>query len=405
MSLPPPAQHYPKEHIMPEISPDTVAHIFVSHLAADANETQAFYKVLQAQLPAQTKLMPLSNSPFPAEEELREVDIFVAILSPDYTNFALNPFNHQQFAQLFKRADRRRTLFCPVLLRPCAWGDSIFKRFRMLPIPAMHESLHPVTDSHWGGRDNAWKKVLEDLNVYISFVLEYKPTLLANQPQHADEQDVSAMSETQTETSRQLSLLLPSEAHFAYRSKPSSFPIKVGFVASDMQNAEEAYWLKSVEWQELSALAGDGSRLQIVPLPSLKHCSLFEFLLLERIHILHFSGWGNKNMVLLPPDIRMEGSTEAVLNKTLRFFSNQLDAVVLSGCHHTTTVQAVKDWVSNIVGTYSITPAAMGIPFSRQFYNTLLQNDTYANAFGAARSLVDTRYLPKDRLPALVQHF
>jgi predicted GTPase len=90
------------------------------------------------------------------DSNIESADIFIFLISADF--IASDYCYEIEMTRALERHDKAEAIVVPIIIRPCAWKNSPFANFQVLPIEG-----HPILSSFWNNRDEAWQIVYEGI--------------------------------------------------------------------------------------------------------------------------------------------------------------------------------------------------------------------------------------------------
>ncbi len=104
-----------------------------------------------------------SNGDNEIEIQLKQANIIVLLLSPDFFNS--DYIRNKELPIVNQRHEQKTVKVIPILLRECDWEDTVYRKIQVVPINPKTNNLTPI--SKWSDKDTAWKIVVNRIKKYL----------------------------------------------------------------------------------------------------------------------------------------------------------------------------------------------------------------------------------------------
>ncbi|TDN87104.1 TIR domain-containing protein [Salegentibacter sp. 24] len=139
---------------------------FISYSHFDENHLNHLHKHLR-QLQRDGIISTWTDNEIPAGgkiddvviETLKNTDLFIALLSPDYINS--NYCYEKEFEKALKMQEREEIIIVPIIAEPCDWLNTPFQKFKALP-----KDGKPI--SEWSNTNTAYLNIIQNLRSLLS---------------------------------------------------------------------------------------------------------------------------------------------------------------------------------------------------------------------------------------------
>lgn len=148
--------------------------------------------------------------------------------------------------------------------------------------------------------------------------------------------------------------------------------------------------------QKMFLREGFKNRLEIIPIMDTNPDNFITYILHYRPNIVHFSGHGSEEGLVLTDDKSKKGIPipKERLADVFKLFKEVVGCVVLNACFSLPQAESIKEYISYVIGTDSKLTAGIATKFSSKFYEALGNGETIEFAFEFARvgvGLTDSR--------------
>jgi hypothetical protein len=137
---------------------------------------------------------------------------------------------------------------------------------------------------------------------------------------------------------------------------------------------------------------------------AVSHRDFRQALLSHKPHIVHFTGHGTKNGIMLDGDLgSSQLMTAEALSQLFEFFKDTLECVILNACYSESQASAINQHIGYVIGMNGPIGDRSGIEFAVGFYDTLGAGGSYEEAFKIGRIAI-LQYFPgikEDEIPVL----
>ena len=382
--------------------------LFVSHSPQD----HAHYQRLLAYLKAETttwevEFLERQDQHKPESELLDRTDIFIPLVSSNYKAHQKLMVKEVQLA--VERAKYRIAMVFPVLLDGAEWRDTVFAQFKVMPTPQTFGETVALLHPSWGPIEEAYRAILRDLREYVSFMKNYT----------SKEQRQTELRESVQEATRKLMRNAPKiptrliadsdlQEQDLYLIPSPRVDTSILFLSANTKLEAgdlEKNTVLQKEYQLLRDTIHANTQFSLVADWTYTHERLIHLFLDRKINLIHFSGAGIKNKAIVLYDheqdleIPMSG-----FNQILKYFSNQLECMVLSACYDPALDQFLEPRVGHIIGLYPQMPAQFRALFLTLFYQKLAEGSSYEEAFNQAYYHLPVRFIAKNQMPVHIQN-
>lgn len=158
------------------------------------------------------------------------------------------------------------------------------------------------------------------------------------------------------------------------------------------------------EVDEAIRRALDGARFEIVPAPAARMRDLQESVRRHSPQIVHFSGHGDREGILLEDDAgRPIPVTGKALAGLFRLQLATIRLVVLSACESDSTAKAFHEFVDYTIGMRRKISDRAAIAFSAVLYGALAGGETIPRAFDYGVNALQSEYEDEADVPELLR--
>ena len=181
--------------------------------------------------------------------------------------------------------------------------------------------------------------------------------------------------------------------------------IKILFLAADPRDVVYRPALDR-EFREVGQKIRAGSERDSIELRAefaLRPEDLQQVLLVHRPHIVHFSGHGRREGLVLQDDKdKTQSVNEDALADLFRILKDDIRVVVLNACYSASQAEKLRQIVDFTVGMSDALDDEAALLFSESFYRALAFGRSVAHAFGLANNALDIRRIPGSMKPRLL---
>lgn len=184
---------------------------------------------------------------------------------------------------------------------------------------------------------------------------------------------------------------IESDESVSIQSPANTAPRKILFLAS---NPTESSSLRiDVEVRQIEEglkRAPTRDILILKPYWAVRIADLRRAVLEESPHIIHFSGHGQANGILVEDD---QGENQQIsttaLSNFLALFAGQIECIVLNACYSAQQASLLTRWIPFVIGIPSTISDKAAVAFSVAFYEALGNSRDYAFSFQYAYSALE----------------
>lgn len=338
---------------------------------------------------------------------IEQTDIFIPLVSKNYLAHEGIRFKEVQLA--VERARYKIAMVCPILLEPVDWKETDFKKFRVLPSPQLFGPPRSLRSKEWNGIENAYSTIIRDLKEYVAFMTDYTST----------EEHKTRSRETIQEKTKELLGNTPElptreiaehelKEQVLYLSKRPKGSCPVTFIPSNTQFSPEDLLAKAelkTEYDQIKLAIEGNTNFALDTLFEYKHKKIIETFVMKGTKILHFSSAGlpTKEAPIILYDYEAgQAIPVGSFQQLIKYFTNQIECVVFSGCFSQALIPFFKPYIGNIIGIYASTMPQFRNIFIKVFYQNLAEGASYEEAYNKAYYNLPFRFIPNNQRPVFI---
>lgn len=160
--------------------------------------------------------------------------------------------------------------------------------------------------------------------------------------------------------------------------------------------------MRSIKRELLSSGGEKIYDLQVFPAATIK--DLQEILLNYRPNLLHFSGHGSPNGIILWDDDLNNRRTikSEALSNLFKLFSNEIACVFLNSCYSESQAKAIREHIPSVIGMSSKIQDKVAAEFSVAFYKSLSAGRSIQFSYNFAKLSLNLYDLPDSDIPKII---
>jgi hypothetical protein len=305
------------------------------------------------------------------DQAIRRSRIILLLISADF--LASDTCYDVEMQQALEHHRRGEVHVIPIIVRPCDWQNSPFAHLLCLP-----RNTRPV--ALWGNQDEAFVAIAQELREVIAQQPLLRPSKpIANDGGGSLEHDSNSKEKNDEEVRKpsQQEFLGENghtqENHSHEQIITSNEQIKVLLVFANPRGTDSLQLGR--EERAIREALRLGAHREKIAVTTCHATTIHDFrraLLAEKFQIVHISGHGSQNGLVLENELGGEQRIpQSALAKLLQAYSPPLQCILLNACYSASQGQLIFLEIPFAIATESPINDRAAIEFSRGFYDAL----------------------------------